>query len=129
MGIFDSVFGKKEKTVKEKKELPWIQLESTNQLEAVAENSKNKTQVIYKHSSTCGISRMVLGMFTDTYDTDLDIDLYFLTIQNHRDVSNAIEEKFHVKHESPQLLIIKNGEVVFHTSHGAIADINLKDYL
>jgi len=129
MGIFDSVFGKKEKTVKEKKELPWIQLESTNQLEAVAENSKNKTQVIYKHSSTCGISRMVLGMFTDTYDTDLDIDLYFLTIQNHRDVSNAIEEKFHVKHESPQLLIIKNGEVVFHTSHGAIADITLKDYL
>jgi len=129
MGIFDSVFGKKEKTVKEKKELPWIQLESTNQLEAVAENSKNKTQVIYKHSSTCGISRMVLGMFTDTYDTDLDIDLYFLTIQNHRDVSNAIEEKFHVKHESPQLLVIKNGEVVFHTSHGAIADINLKDYL
>jgi len=129
MGIFDSVFGKKEKTVKEKKELPWIQLESTNQLEAVAENSKNKTQVIYKHSSTCGISRMVLGMFTDTYDTDLDIDLYFLTIQNYRDLSSAIEDKFGVRHESPQLLIIKNGEVVFHTSHGAIADINLKDYL
>lgn len=129
MGIFDSVFGKKEKTVKKKNELPWIQLESMDQLEAIAGNSKNKTQVVYKHSSTCGISRMVLGMFTDRYDTDLDIDLYFLTIQNHRDVSNAIEEKFAVRHESPQLLVVKNEEVVFHTSHGAIADTDFTKYL
>ena len=129
MGIFDSVFGKKEKTVKEKKELPWIQLESMDQLDAIAENSKNKTQVVYKHSSTCGISRMVLNMFSEGYNTDLDIDLYFLTIQNHREVSNTIEEKFGVKHESPQLLVIKNGEVVFHTSHGAIADTDFTQYL
>jgi len=129
MGIFDSVFGKKDKTVKEKKELPWIQLESIKQLETITENSNNKTQVVYKHSSTCGISRMVLGMFTDTYDTDLDIDLYFLTIQNHRDVSNAIEDKFAVRHESPQLLVVKNEAVVFHTSHGAIADTDFTKYL
>ncbi len=129
MGIFDSVFGKKDKTVKEKRELPWIQLESIKQLETITENSNNKTQVVYKHSSTCGISRMVLGMFTDTYDTDLDIDLYFLTIQNHRDVSNAIEDKFAVRHESPQLLVVKNEAVVFHTSHGAIADTNFTKYL
>lgn len=129
MGIFDSVFRKKEKTVKEKKELPWIQLESMDQLDVIAENSKNKTQVVYKHSSTCGISRMVLNMFSEGYDTDLDIDLYFLMIQNHREVSNTIEEKFGVKHESPQLLVIKNGEVVFHTSHGAIADTDFTQYL
>ncbi|MBO0341207.1 MAG: bacillithiol system redox-active protein YtxJ [Bacteroidota bacterium] len=129
MGIFDSVFGKKEKTKKEKKALPWIQLESIDQLEAIAENSKNKPQVIYKHSSTCGISRMVLNMFTESYDTDLDIDLYFLTIQRHRDVSNAIEDTFGVRHESPQLLVVKNGEVVFHTSHGAISDTDLTKFL
>ncbi|NDV16602.1 bacillithiol system redox-active protein YtxJ [Muricauda sp. TY007] len=129
MGIFDSVFGKKEVTKKERKELPWIQLESMDQLEAVAENSKDKPQVIYKHSSTCGISRMVLNMFSESYDMDLDIELYFLTIQNHRDVSNAIEDKFGVRHESPQLLVIKNGEVVFHTSHGAISDTDFTKYL
>jgi bacillithiol system protein YtxJ len=129
MGIFDSVFGNKEKAKKEKKELPWIQLESMDQLDAIAENSKNKTQVVYKHSSTCGISRMVLNMFSEGYDTDLDIDLYFLTIQNHRDVSNAIEDKFAVRHESPQLLVIKNNEVVFHTSHGAIADTDFTQYI
>lgn len=129
MGIFDSVFGKKEKTKKEKKELPWIQLASLDQLETITENSKTKPQVIYKHSSTCGISRMVLNMFTESYDMDLDIDLYFLTIQSYRDVSNAIEDKFEVRHESPQLLILKNGEVVFHTSHGAISDTDFTKYL
>jgi len=129
MGIFDSVFGKKEKTVKEKKEVPWIQLESLNQLDTITENSKNKPQFIYKHSSTCGISRMVLNMFSESYDMDLDVDLYFLTIQNHRDVSNAIAEKFGVRHESPQLLVVKNAEVAFHTSHGAISDTDLTKYL
>ncbi|WP_108246211.1 bacillithiol system redox-active protein YtxJ [Muricauda brasiliensis] len=129
MGIFDSVFGKKAGTKKERKELPWIQLESIAQLETIVESSNNKPQVIYKHSSTCGISRMVLNMFTESYDMDLDIDLYFLTIQHHRDVSNRIEDKFEVRHESPQLLVIKKGEVVFHTSHGAISDTDFTKYL
>lgn len=127
MGIFDSVFGKKEK--KEKKALPWITLESVAQLEEIVEKSKNKSQVIYKHSSTCGISRMVLGMFTDSFDMDTDVDLYFLTIQDHRDVSNTIADKFEVRHESPQLLVVKNGEVVFHTSHGAISEMDFTKYL
>jgi bacillithiol system protein YtxJ len=129
MGIFDSVFGKKAGTKKERKELPWIQLESIAQLETIVESSNNKPQVIYKHSSTCGISRMVLNMFTESYNMDLDIDLYFLTIQHHRDVSNRIEDKFEVRHESPQLLVIKKGEVVFHTSHGAISDTDFTKYL
>ena len=127
MGIFDSVFGKKEK--KEKKALPWITLESVAQLEEIVKKSKNKSQVIYKHSSTCGISRMVLGMFTDSFDMDTDVDLYFLTIQDHRDVSNTIADKFEVRHESPQLLVVKNGEVVFHTSHGAISEMDFTKYL
>ncbi len=129
MGLFDSVFGKKEKTNTEKKELPWVLLESFEQLETIKEKSKARPQIVYKHSSTCGISRMVLGMFTEGYDMDLEVDIHFLTIQRNRDVSNAIEDQFKVRHESPQLLVIKNGEVVFHTSHGAISDVDLKQYL
>lgn len=129
MGLFDSVFGKKEKTNTEKKELPWVPLESLEQLETIKEKSKARPQIVYKHSRTCGISRMVLGMFTEGYDMDLEVDIHFLTIQRNRDVSNAIEDQFKVRHESPQLLVIKNGEVVFHTSHGAISDVDLKQYL
>lgn len=129
MGLFDSVFRKKENTNTEKKELPWVPLESLEQLETIKEKSKARPQIVYKHSSTCGISRMVLGMFTEGYDMDLEVDIHFLTIQRNRDVSNAIEDQFKVRHESPQLLVIKNDEVVFHTSHGAISDVDLKQYL
>ena len=129
MGIFDSVFGKKENTTTKKEALPWIPLEAMDQLEAIAEKSNGRPQVIFKHSNTCGISRMVLNMFEGSYDMDLDIDLYFLTIQNHRDISNRIAEKFDVLHESPQLLVVKDGEVTFHTSHGAISDMDFIKYL
>ena len=129
MGIFDSVFGKKEKVVEEKKQLPWIHLESLGQLEEITKKSNHRAQVIYKHSTTCGISSMTLRMFNDTYELDTECDLYFLTIQSHRDISDAVSSKLGVRHESPQLLILKNGKVTFHTSHGAIAEVNLKDFL
>ena len=128
MGIFDSVFGKKEKLVEEKKQLPWVNLESLEQLEELVEKSNHRAQVIYKHSITCGISGMVLKMFNDSFDLDTECDLYFLTIQSHRDISNAVASQFGVRHESPQLLIIKHGKAIFHTSHGAIAEVNIKEY-
>ncbi|WP_108422879.1 bacillithiol system redox-active protein YtxJ [Flagellimonas amoyensis] len=129
MGIFDSVFGRKQHTETQDTKLPWIFLESMEQLETLEADSNERPQVVFKHSSTCGISSMVLKMFNGSYDPALDCDLYFLTIQAHRDLSNAIADKFGVRHESPQLLVVKNGEVTFHTSHGAIADLDLKDHL
>ena len=129
MGIFDSVFGKKEKSVEEKKQLPWVHLESLEQLDEIMEKSNDRAQVIYKHSTTCGISSMTLRMFNDSYAMDTECDLYFLTIQSHRDISNTVASQFEVRHESPQLLIIKNGKVTFHTSHGAISEVDLKDHV
>lgn len=129
MGIFDSIFGKKERIDIQDKKLPWIFLESMEQLDTIKASSEERPQVIFKHSSTCGISSMVLKMFKGSYDPALDCDFYFLTIQTHRDLSNAIADRFGVRHESPQLLVIKNGKVTFHTSHGAIADLDLKDHL
>ncbi|MER3376804.1 MAG: bacillithiol system redox-active protein YtxJ [Allomuricauda sp.] len=129
MGIFDSVFGKKEKSVEEKKQVPWVHLESLDQLEGIVEKSKHRPQIIYKHSMTCGISGMTLRMFNGSYEQDTECDFYFLTIQSHRDISNAVASQFGVRHESPQLLVIKDGKVTFHTSHGAISDINLKNHL
>ena len=129
MGIFDRVFGKRDQTAEQKAQLPWIPLESLAQLETINKLSQERPQVILKHSSTCGISRVVLKMFKDSYDINWDCDFYFLTIQSHRDISNSIAEQFGIRHESPQLLVIKNGEVTFHTSHGGIADTNLGDKL
>ena len=130
MGIFGGLFSGNSDSKKEKKILPWISLQSINQLDEIAEKSKSKTQVIFKHSTTCGISRMVLNMFVETYNvSESQLDLYFLDLHAHRDVSNETGIKFQVVHQSPQLLIIKNGETVFHTSHGAISEVSLEQYI
>lgn len=129
MGIFDSVFGKKSESVKEEKQIPWIPLVSVEQLDEIAEKSKTRTQLIFKHSTTCGISRMVLNMFTGSYAMEDKVDAYFLDLHAHRGVSNEVQYKFQVIHQSPQLLIIKNGEVTYHTSHGAITDADLTQYV
>nr|WP_299173786.1 bacillithiol system redox-active protein YtxJ [uncultured Allomuricauda sp.] len=129
MGIFNGLFGNKEQTQREEKQIPWIPLVSEEQLDEIAEKSKSRTQLIFKHSTTCGISRMVLNMFTSTYALGKEIDIYFLDLHAHRNVSNEVAAQFQVMHQSPQLLIIKNGETIYHTSHGAIADINLEEYV
>lgn len=131
MGLFDNIFGGK--NVEEKKDvkhIPWITLTSLGQLDEITQNSNKKTQVIFKHSTTCGISRMALNMFTQNYGlSDEQIDFYFLDLRSYRDVSNEVGYKFQVLHQSPQLLVIKNGITVAHESHGAISEINLEKYI
>lgn len=131
MGVFDGLFGKKNKTEKaEEKTLPWIPLTALDQLIDIQKKSQDRPQVIFKHSTTCGISRMVLNGFGSTYSFDKDqIDLYFLDLHSYREVSNEVGFKFQVMHQSPQLLVIKNGVVVAHDSHGAISRISLEEYL
>ena len=130
MGLFDKMFGseKKEKEV-EKNATPWIDLNSMEQLDGIEKASENKTIAILKHSTRCGISRMVLRMFESDYDIDENepIDLYFLDLIAYRDISNEIAERFNVRHESPQLIVIKNREVVHHSSHQAISANKLKE--
>lgn len=129
MGIFNKIFGNTSEQ-KEEKVLPWMELNHADQIKTIQEKSKTKTQVIFKHSTRCGISRMAMNRFVDNYHFDeSEIDLYYLDIIANREVSNETGYKFQVIHESPQLLVIKNGVVVAHASHGSISTINLKSYL
>ncbi|HAI19354.1 MAG: bacillithiol system redox-active protein YtxJ [Xanthomarina sp.] len=129
MGFLSNIFSGSSED-KEEKVLPWLTLTQVDQLKDIENKSKTKTQVIFKHSTRCGISRMVLKQFVASYNlTESDLDLYYLDLLNHRDVSNETGYKFQVMHESPQLLIVKNGVVVAHASHGAINSLNLEQYL
>ena len=129
MGFIDKLFGGS-KEVKEEKVLPWIPLNDIQQLNHIEEKSKTKTQVIFKHSTRCGISRMVINQFVDGHNlTEKDLDLYYLDLISFRDVSNEVGYKFQVVHQSPQLLVIKNGAVVAHDSHGAINGIDLSQFV
>ncbi|MCK0191801.1 bacillithiol system redox-active protein YtxJ [Arenibacter sp. F20364] len=133
MGIFNRLFGKdnnSENGKKEAKVAPWVPLASVDQLEAIKEKSNAKPQVIFKHSTTCGISRMVMNRFNEGYDISKNsLDLHYLDLHQYRSVSNETSSVFGVVHESPQLLVIKNGVVVAHESHGAITRLDLKKYI
>lgn len=97
----------------------WINLEDDTQLEALKERSKTKAQVIFKHSTRCSISSMIKNRLDKNAGSD-NIDFYYLDLIAHRHLSNKIAEDFFVEHESPQILLIKNGACVYDESHSGI---------
>jgi len=127
MGLFKNMFGSSEP--KEEKVLPWQALTTVSQLTEIEKRSQTKTQVIFKHSTTCGISRMAMKQFVSMYDLESNLDLYYLDLLSYRDVSNETGYKFQVIHQSPQLLVIKNGIAVAHASHGGISDLDLEKFV
>lgn len=128
MSFIKKLFGTSTE-VKDTKLVPWIALNSIEDLKEIEAKSTTKTQAIFKHSTRCGISRMVLSQFESDYNiSENSLDLYYLDLLNYRDISNAIAEHFNVVHESPQLLIIKNGTAVANASHGAINDLDIHQY-
>ena len=129
MGLLNKLFGSSTEQ-SEEKVLPWIPLNELQQLEFIEQKSSTKTQVIFKHSRRCGISKMVINQFTDAYNfTEKDLDLYYLDLISYREVSNEIANKFQVIHESPQLLVIKNGATVAYASHGDINNIDISRFI
>jgi len=122
MGLFGDLFKTKEDTYSD---INWIQLQTIEQLNKIVEDSKHKTQAIFKHSTRCGISNMVIKNFEKQLDESKHIDLYYLDLLKFREVSNAITIKFNIQHQSPQLVVIKNTKVVAHASHNEILSIKL----
>jgi bacillithiol system protein YtxJ len=97
----------------------WINLTQEEQLQQIKINSKNKPQVIFKHSTRCSISSMAKNRLEKSAQPD-EIDFYFLDLIKYRPISNKIAELFKVYHASPQILLIKNDECVYDESHSGI---------
>jgi bacillithiol system protein YtxJ len=98
----------------------WIHLTDEEQLKHIISKSQNRTQVIFKHSTRCSISSVALNRLQKT-DQPSDMDFYFLDLLAYRSLSNKISEVFQVHHESPQVLVIKDGECVYDESHLSIS--------
>src|SRR5690625_7092976 len=103
MGLF-RLFRPTKNVIKEtEKNLPWIQLDSVQQLEEI--KTAPNPVLIFKHSTRCGVSRAVLRLFEKNFDLEKDqITLYFLDLLAHRNISNEVAKRFQVHHESPQIL-------------------------
>jgi bacillithiol system protein YtxJ len=97
----------------------WIQLTKTEEIEEIKETSGSNPVIIFKHSTHCSNSRTALNRLEKYWiDDEMEnVKPYFLDLLSYRDISDIIARDFGVKHESPQLLLIKDGECKFHASH------------
>ncbi|WP_395078037.1 bacillithiol system redox-active protein YtxJ [Flavobacterium sp.] len=128
MSFFKNIFGSSEDEISKSK-VNWITLNDINQLDEIVAESKFKPVVIFKHSTSCSISRMALKGFERDFDLDDEVLVYFLDLLNFRDVSNKIASMFDVRHQSPQILIIKDGISIYNASHENIDVAILKEKL
>jgi|SRR3954469_14585873 bacillithiol system protein YtxJ len=104
----------------------WITLTGIEQLTAIIEKSYKTPQVLFKHSTRCSVSGIVLKRMEKAGITP-DADFYFIDLLSFRKISDKIAECFDVYHESPQVLLIKNGECIYDESHLGITMHDLAD--
>ncbi len=97
----------------------WINLTDAKQLDDILDKSNTKPQLVFKHSIRCSISSMTKSRLERSNQPD-NIDFYYLDLINYRSLSTKLSEDFNVWHESPQILLIKNGKCVYDESHTAI---------
>lgn len=119
MSFLKNIFGNNEPQ-KEELKMDWFPLNEINQLQEIIYESKENPIVIFKHSTRCIISRTVLKNFEKDFDLNEKVKPYFLDLLEYRSISNEIASVFNVIHQSPQLLIIKDGTCVYNASHDAI---------
>jgi len=93
----------------------------------ILEKSKNDVQIVYKHSNTCAVCTNIQDLLNSVLNDDkLKHKIYKVIVHDNRDVSDQIEKDLALKHESPQLILIKNTEVLYFANH---YDINIQDIL
>lgn len=106
----------------------WIPLNSFETLEELITLSQQKPQVIFKHSTRCSISSVAKNRLEKSEIPD-HASFYYLDLLSNRPLSNSVAERFGIVHESPQILVIKNGKCVYDESHTAITMAEIKDQL
>jgi bacillithiol system protein YtxJ len=102
--------------------LNWRTLDSKNSLEEILEISKSVPCAIFKHSTRCSTSSVAKNRLERGWNhADDSFPVYYLDVLESREVSSDVAAKFDVIHQSPQLLVIKNGDCVYHASHLSIS--------
>jgi bacillithiol system protein YtxJ len=125
MSFLQNIFGGSEnKNETPTSKISWNDLTDLEQLNEIISLSNESPVLIFKHSTRCSVSRMALKQFENEFNTLDKVTPYFLDLITYRDISNEIASRFQVVHQSPQVLLIKNGKSVYDASH---SDIDAKD--
>ncbi|MFA5574758.1 MAG: bacillithiol system redox-active protein YtxJ [Brumimicrobium sp.] len=109
--------------------LGWINIDSVEKLENIFNNLENQTVLFFKHSTRCPVSRMVLNVFEKNWTDKKECKLYFIDLLTHRNVSNKLSHLTSVEHQSPQTILIKNKQVVYHNSHNGISAEDIQNLI
>jgi bacillithiol system protein YtxJ len=126
--MFGKLFGDSNSKDTSSSNIDWNDLTDLKQLDEIIAESEDIPVIIFKHSTRCSISRMALKTFEREYNIEIgDAKPYFLDLLEHRDISNEIALRFEVMHQSPQLILIKNGKAVYTTSHSDIDAVAVKE--
>ena len=106
----------------------WIELKNQDQLDLLQAESKKQPVLIFKHSTTCSISQTTLARLERNWnEVEMNsIKPYYLDLLSYRNISNRIAGMFDVEHQSPQVIMLRAGEVVFHKSHFEINMAGIK---
>ncbi len=104
----------------------WNKLTTDDQLDLIKEESNRSPVLIFKHSTSCSISHMALSRMERNWNDHLGVKPYYLDLLAYKPISNKIESVFGVEHESPQVLLIRNGECIYDASHMAISFAGLQ---
>jgi len=128
MSFFTNLFGNSEEGNSSK--VAWRMLTDLGQLNELIEASYQQPVLIFKHSTRCSISRFALKNFENEYAfSKEELQPYFLDLLEYRSISNEIANRFDVMHQSPQILLIKEGKCVYDESHDGIEVEGLKRFL
>ena len=107
----------------------WIELERETQLEDIKKESVDKPVLIFKHSTSCSISAMAINRLERAWKPEdmSGVKAYYLDLHAYRNLSRQVAHVFDVMHESPQVLLIRNGECIYHASHMGISYPEVKN--
>lgn len=92
--------------------MSFVTVDTIEKLDELFEKSKRSPVILFKHSLTCGLSADA-----STQLSIVDSDVNLIIVQISRDVSNELETRTNIRHETPQAIILKNGEPIFDASH------------
>ena len=106
-----------------------VDLVQEHDLEQLLNRSNINPVIIFKHSTQCSVSVQAYEEFAAFVESTDDLVCGAVMVIENRRLSNAIAERFGVRHESPQALLIKDGRVVWHASHWSITPDSLNDAL
>lgn len=106
--------------------MTWKNITSVEDVDTILENSQQKVQLIFKHSTTCPISSMAKMRLEGDWDLD-NVETHYLDLLAYRPVSNYIAESMGVHHESPQIIVLRDGEVILDASHLDITVAEVKE--